>query len=76
MAPFTFNDQAITTYNDYTTSWATSATSVYAPYQPYQPYAVTQVVPEPAPAKKSGEGWLDGELDEVMSLGRAEPVLA
>lgn len=75
MAAFTWNDQTIAAYNDYTTSWTTSATSVYSPYQPY---TVAQVVPEPVPApvKTGEEGWLDGELDEVMSLGRAEPVLA
>jgi hypothetical protein len=67
-------------FNDYTPSYAysddnftTSATSVYygVPYGLPPPRVVKNAEPDEGP-----RGWLDIELDKILTLGRAEPVFA
>lgn len=73
-----FNSDYTFTNPDY--NFTTSATSVYygAPYSydgSFQPLVKTLPHPEPEAADGS-RGWLDAELNEIMLVGRAEPVLA
>lgn len=65
-------------YDDYSTSWNITSSATTAPFIPPLKYSYENEFEHktPVPVLKPAEAWLESELEDVMSVGRRERVLA